>query len=80
MASCPNCKGQGDIEGPPGAPTIAKRIQTCPTCDGEGVVVMETARSWDICDECVGWGEVGTRIAPRTCPSCEGRGMISRGQ
>ncbi len=80
MVSCPNCGGQGDIEGPPGTRASAQRIATCPTCEGEGEVVEEIAGSWDICDECVGWGEVGTRVAPQTCPSCKGYGMISRGR
>lgn len=80
MATCPNCNGTGELEGPSWAPPISWSIKACPTCDGTGKVSTSVAR-WDIiCPRCKGWGNESPLITSFTCQDCQGRGMVSRGR
>ncbi len=56
MATCPNCNGAGEIEGPSWVPPINWSTKDCPTCDDAGRVGPDMPRWWKICPKCKGWG------------------------
>ena len=63
---CKNCKGTG---AKPGSET-----RTCPTCRGQGQVVMSSGffRMSQPCNQCGGEGKIITE----PCPQCQGKGVI----
>ncbi len=63
--TCPNCHGQGYIEGP----------GKCPECNGTGQITQTSGRmKFNVaCPRCHGTGKNLT-----TCPECHGDGTISR--
>ena len=62
---CQSCKGTGAKDG---------RLQTCPTCDGQGQVYLRQGFMTfsQTCPECHG---SGMRIAQK-CPECKGKGYF----
>ncbi len=63
LALCPKCKGTG-----------AKKTQTCPTCQGQGRIVISNGfmRIAQECPNCNGRGF----IIKEKCDECNGRGYI----
>lgn len=84
-ATCPMCKGSGQVE----------YAAMCPVCGGSGQVELPfggsragsgdadvAVRAWiaktQVCPQCHGTGEVegGTQIGMMKCPTCKGLGRI----
>ena len=80
MATCPNCNGAGEKEGPSWVPPINWQVKGCPMCNGTGEVPADVPRWWSICPKCDGWGAEPPLVTSFTCALCGGRGMISRGR
>ena len=62
---CTHCSGTGAKAG---------KLKTCPTCRGQGQVVMASGffRMAQTCSQCRGEG----KIASEYCPSCNGKGKV----
>jgi len=75
MVTCPNCMGEGEIEGPRWQPPINWSTKTCPTCKGSGEVHNKYSQ-WDICPKCEGWGKEPPLITSFRCSVCNGVGMV----
>jgi len=63
---CKNCNGNGSKPG--------SRMKTCPTCKGQGQVIMSSGffRMAQTCSHCSGQGKIITEF----CPKCNGQGKV----
>jgi len=75
MVTCPNCTGEGAIEGPRWVPPINWSTKECPTCRGSGEVARKYSQ-WKICPNCEGWGAEAPLITSFRCSLCNGVGMV----
>lgn len=79
MATCPNCRGIGEIEGPSWVFHDQRSTKTCPSCDGTGTV-NNAYRNWTRCLKCAGWGNQRPLSANRRCTACKGSGINFSGE
>ena len=75
MIACPNCTGQGEIEGPKWKGQVKISTKKCPTCNGSARV-PDYMKQWIPCPICLGWGNEPPQHLGFICTKCKGLGML----
>jgi uncharacterized RDD family membrane protein YckC len=79
MATCPNCLGIGEIEGPNWVFYNQRTKKKCPSCNGTGTV-NNAYSNWPRCLKCDGWGNQRPLATSRQCTVCKGSGINFSGE